>query len=55
MRAAAVIASLLYFGCIANGHAESSFSWHGFIAQGVNQSIDSDFIADDDEISFDLT
>ncbi|MBU2979846.1 hypothetical protein KO501_16570 [Alteromonas sp. C1M14] len=35
--------------------AESSFSWHGFIAQGVNQSIGSDFISEDDEISFDLT
>lgn len=35
--------------------AESSFSWHGFIAQGVNQSIDSDFITDNNDINFDLT
>lgn len=38
-------------GCLA----DASFSWHGFIAQGVNQSIGSDFIGEDDEVNFDLT
>lgn len=35
--------------------AESSFSWHGFLSQGVSQSVDSDFVSDNEEVAFDLT
>ena len=46
-----VFSSLVARHCLA----EDAFSWHGFLSQGISQSIDSDFIHEDDEISFDLT
>ena len=48
---------VFFFSSLVARHclAEDAFSWHGFLSQGISQSIDSDFIHEDDEISFDLT
>ena len=35
--------------------AESAFSWHGFLSQGVSQSVHSDFVSDNEDVSFSLT
>ena len=35
--------------------AESAFSWHGFLSQGVSQSVHSDFVSDNGDVSFNLT
>ncbi len=32
-----------------------NFSWHGYASQGITQSIDSDFITDDNDITLHLT
>lgn len=51
----AILMSSLFLCSTSSALAESSFSWHGFIAQGVNQSIDGDFITDNNSVNFDLT
>ena len=43
---------LLIFGVTA--HAQET-SWHGYVAQGLTQSIDSNFITDNNDISLELT
>lgn len=45
---------LLCHVLILKSHA-NDLNFHGFIAQGIAKNPDSDFISDDDNISFDLT
>ncbi len=48
----------LWLCCVsfsANGQESSNLQWHGYFSQGITQSIDSDFITSDNQISAELT
>lgn len=40
---------------MSNIGVADEFSWHGFISQGVTQSVDTEFVTDNDEVSLALT
>lgn len=50
---------ILLLSCCAwfgvNQSVAEEFSWHGYVAQGVTQSKDSNFITDNEDVNFDLT
>lgn len=47
---------LVFLALILCGQAHATdFSWHGYISQGLTQSIDSNFITDNNDITTDLT
>ena len=43
----------LVSSCVAN--AQTDFTWHGYISQGITQSKDSSFITDDNNVTGELT
>jgi len=50
-----IVALLVFVSCSAKAEEESNFTWHGYVSQGLTQSIDSEFISSDNTITGELS